>query len=176
MAHATHAPDPDVAALQQTKAARFLKSDGTVVIGFCVDTRGKTTDVEVLESFPGDPGVDAILLETVATWRFEPFLVDGRPMNTCSQKTFKLRFKGAEPPAPTPTQPLDVCVHLNDMMVAAGMSATEAELDLVLHRCVEDVDAHRQAIGEAAFERMAACILGSESIEAIADCGGKPSG
>lgn len=103
-AHEIYTPNPDIGALQQTKA-QSLNLEGTVVIGFCVDTHGKTTDLEVLESFPSDPGVDAIVLETVATWRYTPFLVDGRPMKTCSSKTFNLRFTSTEPDPPAPTQP-----------------------------------------------------------------------
>ncbi|PRQ05766.1 hypothetical protein ENSA5_00860 [Enhygromyxa salina] len=37
--------------------------------------------------------VDQILRETVATWRFEPFMVDGKPIKACSEKAFKLLFK-----------------------------------------------------------------------------------
>ncbi|HLT36948.1 MAG TPA: hypothetical protein VK034_11705, partial [Enhygromyxa sp.] len=75
MAHALHAPDPDLKALQNTAAARFHKSDGVAVIGFCIDVHGQTGDFEVLEPFPGDPMVDEILVATIATWRFTPFMV-----------------------------------------------------------------------------------------------------
>src|SRR5690606_12557025 len=44
MANALHTPDPDMKALQNTAAARFHKSDGVAVIGFCVDVHGQTGD------------------------------------------------------------------------------------------------------------------------------------
>src|SRR5690554_6228360 len=87
MANAIYAPNPEQKALQDTAAARFHKSDGTAVIGFCVDIHGNTTDLAVVQPFPGDPMVDELLLETIGRWRFTPFLVDGRPIKTCSEKT-----------------------------------------------------------------------------------------
>lgn len=91
--HAIYTPDPDQAALQNTKAARFDKADGKAVIGFCVDTTGVTVDVHVVSPFPGDPQIDAILVETIEGWRFKPFLVDGRPTKTCTQRTWNIKFK-----------------------------------------------------------------------------------
>ncbi|PRQ06328.1 energy transducer TonB [Enhygromyxa salina] len=86
-------PNPDPAALQQTKAARFDKADGTTVVAFCVDVTGETSDIHTAQKFPGDPMIDQILRDTVATWRFEPFTVDGKAIKACSEKTFKLKFK-----------------------------------------------------------------------------------
>jgi hypothetical protein len=45
--------------------------------------------------------VDAILRDTVATWRFSPLIVDGKPVKACTQKTFKLTFRG-QPLVPCP--------------------------------------------------------------------------
>ncbi|PRQ05767.1 hypothetical protein ENSA5_00870 [Enhygromyxa salina] len=52
MSNAVHAPNPDPAALQQTKAARFDKADGVTVVAFCVDTTGETSDIHTAQNFP----------------------------------------------------------------------------------------------------------------------------
>ncbi|WP_106391558.1 energy transducer TonB [Enhygromyxa salina] len=78
---------------RQTKAARFDKTDGATAVAFCVDTTGETSDIHTVQYFPGDPMVDKIMRETVATWRFEPFMVDGKAIKACTQKVFKLEFK-----------------------------------------------------------------------------------
>lgn len=93
MGQAISTPNPDLAALQQTKAARFDKADGVAVVGFCVDTTGATSDIHTAQKFPGDPMIDQILRDTVATWRFEPFMVDGKAIKACTEKAFKLKFK-----------------------------------------------------------------------------------
>ncbi len=181
MAHAIYAPNPDQKALQDTVAARFHKSDGSVVIGFCIDVHGRVGDLEVVESFPGDPMVDEILLETVATWRFEPFTVDGRPIKTCSQKTFNLHFKAGPPRSPVPSVPLgplpdslsrDICVHMNALMSAATPEAeTEAELERALHLCFESIEAKREAVGDEEFERVGRCVLAATTLETMVTCG-----
>jgi hypothetical protein len=92
MANAIYAPDPDQEALANTKAARFDRKNGTSVIGFCVDTHGNTTEVHVLQAFPDDPAIDDILMDTIATWRFTPFTLDGQAIKTCTSRTFNLNF------------------------------------------------------------------------------------
>lgn len=93
MANAIYAPNPDPAALQNTNTARFNKVNGISVVEFCVETNGETSGIRTIQKFPDDPQIDQILRETVAKWRFEPFMLDGKPIKTCSQKTFKLTFK-----------------------------------------------------------------------------------
>ncbi|MCA9681271.1 MAG: TonB family protein [Myxococcales bacterium] len=85
-------PDPDQAALVDTKAARFDKSSGTTVVGFCVTTSGATTEIQTVKAFPGDPAIDRIIREAVARWRFRPWLVDGAAVAVCSERTFKIKF------------------------------------------------------------------------------------
>lgn len=78
---------------EQTKAARFDKADGVSVAAFCVDTNGTTSDIQTVQKFPGDPLVDRIIRDTIARWRFRPFLVDGSVVKVCTEKQFLLRFK-----------------------------------------------------------------------------------
>jgi protein TonB len=93
MAQAIYSPNPDVEALQQTKAARFDKTDGINVTRFCVDVHGVVMEVETKQKFPDDPEVDRILREAIASWRFKPFMVDGKPIKTCTERRFKLKFR-----------------------------------------------------------------------------------
>src|SRR5262245_40014370 len=78
MVGALHTPDPDPQRLRETNAARFHKRDGLAKLGFCVAEDGTTTDIEVLINFPGDPAVDAIFVDTIASWRFKPIVVGGQ--------------------------------------------------------------------------------------------------
>jgi protein TonB len=93
MSQAIYAPHPDAKALHQTKAARFDKTDGTNITAFCVDVHGVVIEVETKQNFPDDPQVDRILRDTIASWRFKPFMVDGKPIKTCTERTFKLKFR-----------------------------------------------------------------------------------
>ncbi|HLT39745.1 MAG TPA: hypothetical protein VK034_25860 [Enhygromyxa sp.] len=90
---AIYTPDPDNKALQQTKAARFDKADGVSVVAFCVETNGATSDIQTVQKFPGDPLIDKIIRDTVAGWRFRPFIVDGAAVKVCTEKRFVLRFR-----------------------------------------------------------------------------------
>ncbi|MFO7561780.1 MAG: hypothetical protein R6X02_04000 [Enhygromyxa sp.] len=93
MEHAVYTPDPDKKRLQETKAARFDKADGASVVAFCVETRGGTSDIHTVQKFPGDPLIDQIIRDTVARWRFKPFIVDGVAVKVCTEKQFMLRFR-----------------------------------------------------------------------------------
>jgi len=89
-ANALYAPDPDTVRLADTAAARARKP----VVGsvrFCVPGYGKATDV--LTVLAVDDEIDGILRDTVAKWRFKPFMVDGKPATTCSVVVFKISFK-----------------------------------------------------------------------------------
>ena len=90
---AIYAPTPNQKDFQQTKAARFDKRDGTNKTSFCVDTNGKVVDVKTKTKFPGDPQVDKIIRDTIKKWRFKPFIVGGKPVKTCTERTFKIKFK-----------------------------------------------------------------------------------
>ncbi|EDM74673.1 hypothetical protein PPSIR1_11826, partial [Plesiocystis pacifica SIR-1] len=57
------------------------------------DTKGKVVDVKTKTKFPGDPQVDKIIRDTIKKWRFKPFVVGGKPVKTCTERTFKIKFK-----------------------------------------------------------------------------------
>lgn len=92
MGHAIYTPDPSAIELYQSKAAQ-LKKDGASVIAFCVTTEGEVSDVRVIQKFPHDPEIDAILADTIERWRFKPFIIDGRPAKVCTTRTFNLKFR-----------------------------------------------------------------------------------
>jgi len=92
-AQALYTPAPDQHKLGATRAALLDRRAGENETSFCVDTDGRTTDVRTTRRFPGDPEVDEICRATVRTWRFKPFLVDGRPTRTCSVQVFNITFQ-----------------------------------------------------------------------------------
>jgi|GEM_PF-2896098 len=55
--------------------------EGFAVVAFIVDVYGETKDIRVVESSPGDV-FDRAAREAVERWRFEPRVVDGRPVAT----------------------------------------------------------------------------------------------
>lgn len=92
MAQAIYTPPPDRNRLSGTKAAMFDKRPGVNETSFCIDTEGHTVDVRTTRKFPGDPKIDDICRDTVKTWRFKSFKVDGRPVKTCSIQVFNISF------------------------------------------------------------------------------------
>lgn len=93
MAQAIYTPKPDQERLSGTRAAMFDKRPGENETSFCIDTDGRTVDVRTTKKFPGDPKVDEICRETVKTWRFKAFKVDGRAVKTCSVQVFNITFR-----------------------------------------------------------------------------------
>lgn len=87
-----YTPNPSEDELLATAAAA-IGQDGMSVIGFCVDTAGRTVDVHVIYGFLWDPAVDEILLRTIKKWRFLPFIMNGRPTKICTSRMFRLRFR-----------------------------------------------------------------------------------
>jgi periplasmic protein TonB len=83
-------PGPDAARLAETQAAREGRS-GSVKVAYCIDPEGETKDVEVVESF-GDPQVDALVVQTVDAWRYQPATRDGVPFEQCTDYTFELQL------------------------------------------------------------------------------------
>jgi protein TonB len=67
-------PMPDPAAIAATAAAKAGKQ-GAVRVAYCVDNEGHAVDVRAVEPF--DPEFDALAIETVKGWRFEPAQRDG---------------------------------------------------------------------------------------------------
>lgn len=70
-------------------AARSAGITGAVTVRLTIDEKGNVVDVKILK---GDPNFDAVVLETVKTWKFEPAKhQDGKPF--LSTKTMKIPFK-----------------------------------------------------------------------------------
>lgn len=90
--NALHAPDCDAKRLARTKAALFDHRGGHTKVSFCVDALGKTVDIRTTHAF-GDAEVDRICRDTVQSWRFQPFLVDGKAIKTCSAVDFVIEFE-----------------------------------------------------------------------------------
>ncbi|MCP1728457.1 TonB family protein [Natronospira proteinivora] len=55
--------------------------EGFALVSFVVDEYGETREVRVVDSSPGDI-FDRSAKEAVESWRFEPRVVDGRPVST----------------------------------------------------------------------------------------------
>jgi periplasmic protein TonB len=89
--NAIHDPSPNTARLAMTEAAE-MQHPVTVTINYCIDHEGRVVDQTVTES-SGDQEVDQICLETLDFWRYRPFIVDGKPMKTCTSVTFNLNFE-----------------------------------------------------------------------------------
>jgi TonB family protein len=86
-----------------TEEARKMESTGTVVLGFVVDERGKTSDVHVLEGV--DKGLDEQATDAVRHWKFKPALYKGEPFTVnatvalefgCQAAKFPRRFMAAQ--------------------------------------------------------------------------------
>lgn len=85
-------PDPDPEKLARTRTGQTTRRGGTNRTAFCIDPHGRVTDIRTVKPFPGDPGIDRVVRETVARWRFRPMQVDGRGRRTCTEATFRIRF------------------------------------------------------------------------------------
>jgi protein TonB len=90
---AIYSPDPDRNKLAATRAGMFDKRPGENETAFCVDAAGRTTDVRTVKAFPSDPQVDEVIRATIKTWRFRPFMVEGKAMKTCTSQVFRISFK-----------------------------------------------------------------------------------
>lgn len=92
-AQAVYTPNPDQDRLAATRAGMFDKRPGENETAFCVDAGGRTTEVRTVKAFPGDPAVDEIIRSTVKTWRFRPFMVEGKAIKTCTSQVFRITFR-----------------------------------------------------------------------------------
>ncbi len=90
VARAIYKPDPDqervrrATARHEGRGCRFVN-----LTSFCVDLTGTVIRLATRRSSAIDE-LDAVLRETVAAWRFTPFLVDGEPRLTCSVAEFRI--------------------------------------------------------------------------------------
>lgn len=85
-----HTPGLDAARLAETQAVQEGTS-GSVKVSYCIDPDGETREVAIVESF-GDPQVDALVVETVDGWRYQPATRDGVPVEQCTDYTFELQL------------------------------------------------------------------------------------
>lgn len=92
-AQALYTPNPDEGRLAATRAGMFDKRPGENETGFCVGADGRTTEIRTVRRFPSDPGVDEVIRNTIKTWRFKPFLVQGKAVRTCTTQVFRISFK-----------------------------------------------------------------------------------
>lgn len=92
-AQAIYAPNPDQARLAATRAGMFDKRPGVNETSFCVDATGRTTQIRTVTPFPGDPAVDEVIRSTIKTWRFRPFMVEGKAIKTCTAQQFRITFR-----------------------------------------------------------------------------------
>lgn len=74
-----------------TKEAKLWKWALVNRTAFCVGPDGDTRDVETLRS-SGLPVLDAYVRALVATWKYEPVTVDGRPACVSTEVTFNFKF------------------------------------------------------------------------------------
>jgi hypothetical protein len=198
MVGALHTPDPDPERLRQTDAARIHKQDGLAKIGFCVAEDGTTTDIEVLINFPGDPTVDAIFVETIASWRFKPLVVGGQAIKVCTSHVYRLQFEGnaspsssadehanagepedpapdtnIPPPAQVTAEDEKLCRHITAVVLsesgnAAGLN--DEEVEELIASCSVAVAQDRRKLGETEFRKRAACVRKAKSVEGFSAC------
>jgi len=90
MEDAIYSPDPPQRELAATDTAARGKPV-KVELGFCVDRHGRATDIEVSEK-SGDPLVDQICVSTIGSWRFRPFMDDGKAVKACTTTVFNFSF------------------------------------------------------------------------------------
>jgi TonB family protein len=81
-------PLPSAEQIAETQAAKDGRT-GAVRIAYCVDPDGKAQDVKVIEPF--EPQFDALAVETVRAWTFEPATKDGVAFEQCSDTRIDLR-------------------------------------------------------------------------------------
>jgi protein TonB len=86
------APNPPQAELARTRTGMTSRRNGTVLVEFCIGTRGTVDSAKVSKRFPGDSAVDAIVRNTVKRWRFQPWVIGGKPRPTCSSVSFQIHF------------------------------------------------------------------------------------
>lgn len=79
-----YGPDP-----RRPPAIVQLGLEQLVVAKICVSTSGGVSRVSIIKG--ADPAVDDIVVATVSTWRFRPFLLNDRPVPFCYIGNFSFR-------------------------------------------------------------------------------------
>ena len=78
---AHHVSPPRIVAQQQpeyTELARHARYQGTTILRAVIDSRGETTQVQILR--PLGMGLDDQAVNVIRQWRFEPAKRDGKPI------------------------------------------------------------------------------------------------
>jgi tetratricopeptide (TPR) repeat protein len=76
---------PDDVTKTEIAARRVPRVIGTFKL--CLDSTGDIADVKMLKS-TGFPAYDVRLQEGIRTWKYRPFLIDGKPTPVCTVATF----------------------------------------------------------------------------------------
>jgi len=76
---------PDDVTKTKIAASRVPRVIGSFKL--CLDITGDIADVKMLKS-TGFPAYDVQLQEGIRTWKYRPFLIDGKPTPVCSATTF----------------------------------------------------------------------------------------
>jgi TonB family protein len=63
-----------------TESARDARIEGTVILAVNINEKGKVTAVKVRNSL--DKGLDRKAISAVKKWKFEPAMLDGKPVST----------------------------------------------------------------------------------------------
>ena len=75
----------------------MMMRDGTVrtigVLKVCVATTGSVSSINVVEPRPGTPSTTRGSSPRCESWRYRPYLVDGRPAPVCGMVTFVYAIK-----------------------------------------------------------------------------------
>mgnify|MGYP003647752806 FL=1 len=74
-------------------AAQRQGIEGVVLLQYVVNEEGRVEDVQIIASMPG--GVfDAVCIQEVEGWVYEPLLVDGVPIRRMGETDFIFAFRG----------------------------------------------------------------------------------
>jgi protein TonB len=87
---AVYSPKPDAPKLAAARTAG-TPTPFEIQLGFCVLPTGKTVNVHVVGNDP-DAVVAKVVIDTLAKWRFKPFMVDGKAIKVCSEQKYVVEF------------------------------------------------------------------------------------
>ncbi|MBA3562622.1 MAG: TonB family protein [Gammaproteobacteria bacterium] len=79
------------------RRARLKGVEGAVTVAFTVTRKGRVSDVRIIDAEPA--GVfDREVTRTVQQWRFEPFRLDGAPVDRAIERTIQFELDPSAPP------------------------------------------------------------------------------
>ena len=103
--------------------AREQKLQGEVVVKILVDEKG---DVETAEIVSGDPVLAESALDAVKSWKFKPFIKNGKPVKVSTKLPFDFAFSENINDEKVPT---DTTAAVKRVRISAGVSG-----GLLVHR------------------------------------------